>query len=319
MRNKLLLPLILTILLTSCSQSTKVIESKFFCFDTYVEVDLYGGSKKDAKNIEGILVKYDKLTDNYRARDVNNVYTLNHTNDEIEIDTGLFWVLNYALGVKGSNGAQYFDPLCGSLAKLWKEAISKNQVLDQATIDAELVKKSATTLTIKDLEYAQRIGDAEIDLGGIAKGYTLDVIKSYLKEKKVSKYIINAGSSSILLGEKTTKDGLFNIGLKDIKGAYIKAKNCFVSTSGISEQFTEIDGVKYSHIVNPITGSTVCKHDAVIVISDQGYVGDALSTSMMMNTVNEIKQIETEQGVKTIVIDNNQITYKHNEIEVYNH
>jgi thiamine biosynthesis lipoprotein len=115
-----------------------------------------------------------------------------------------------------------------------------------------------------DLEYVTRVGEAEIDLGGIAKGYALDIAKQYLDSKKVTKYIIDAGSSSILLGEKDTKDGLFNIGLKDIKNAYLKAKNCFVSTSGTSEQLTVIDGVKYSHIVNPKTGSVVSLHVSVI-------------------------------------------------------
>ena len=116
-----------------------------------------------------------------------------------------------------------------------------------------------------------------------------------------------------------TKDGLFSIGLKDVKNAYLKLKNCFVSTSSISEQGVTIDGVKYSHIINPVTGSAINTNDAVVVITDDGYLGDALSTSMMMNSVEEIKNIENEQNVKAIVINDGKITYKNNDIEVYYH
>ena len=55
-------------------------------------------------------------------------------------------------------------------------------------------------------------------------------------------------------------------------------------------------------------------YDSVIVISDEGYLGDALSTSMMMNTLDEIKEIETSQNVKTIVIKDGQILYSHSDI-----
>ena len=129
-------------------------------------------------------------------------------------------------------------------------------------------------------------------------------------------YLIDDGRSSILLGEKKSKDGLFTVGVNDVSGAYLKLKNCFVSTSGLSVQGVEIDGVKYSHIVNPIDGSAINKHDAVIVISDKGYFGDALSTSLMLNTIEEIKDIETKHNVKTIVVDNGKVSYCHTDIEV---
>ena len=70
-------------------------------------------------------------------------------------------------------------------------------------------------------------------------------------------------------------------------------------------------------IINPKTGSALNLQEAVIVISDKGYIGDALSTSMMMNTLEEIKAIESAQNVKCIVINNNSVTYHHPSIEVY--
>ena len=179
------------------------------------------------------------------------------------------------------------------------------------------VALSASSLVFKDDNKIQRLGEAEIDLGGIAKGYTLDRAKDYLDNKGYKNYLIDGGSSSILLGEKNSKDGLFSVGLKDLSNSYLKLKNCFVSSSSISEQGVVIDNVTYSHIINPVSGSAINENDAVIVVSDTGYYGDAMSTSLMMNTIEEIKTIEVEHNIKTIVMKNGQIAYRNEGLEVY--
>ena len=318
MKNKRVLPSFLVILLTSCSLNANPITSKIFCFDTYVEVTLYEGKKDDLTAIESIFNTYDVLADNYHSRLNNNVYTINQTNEEIKIDEGLYKMLQKAFDVS-TKGASNYNPLCGSLAEKWKDALKSKVVLDDETIESEVDKIKTSELLFLENNTVQRVGQAEIDLGGIAKGYSLDLVKSYLKDNNINKYLINAGSSSILLGEKNTKDGLFNVGFKDIPNAYIKVKNCVVSTSAISEQYVEIDGVKYSHIIDPKTGKANHPYDGVIVITEDGAFGDALCTSMMMNTIDQVKQIEIDCNVQTIVYKDNQITYKNDAIEVYYH
>ena len=109
------------------------------------------------------------------------------------------------------------------------------------------------------------------------------------------------------------------MGLKDVNNAYLKLKYCFVSTSSISEQNVVVDGVTYSHIINPQTGSAISVNDAVIVVSNNGAQGDAFSTSMMMNSVEEIKEIETQYNVQTIVVKGGEIIYQNANLEVYYH
>ena len=310
-----ILPLFLVIPLTACQQ-TPALESKVFCFDTMVELKLFDGDETDLKEIKNIFNYYDKISDNYKARDITNVYTINQTNNDIEIDSKLYDLLKASFGVS-SDGATYFNPLCGSLAKKWKESLKNQQILPENEKNAEILKINSSSVLFKENNIIQRLGEAEIDLGGIAKGYTLDMAKNYLESRDISKYLLNAGSSSTMLGEKNSKDGLFSVGLRDVNNAYLKLKNCVVSTSGTSVQGVIIDGVTYSHIINPTTGSAINNYDAVIVISEKGYYGDALSTSMMMNTIDEIKTIEQEHNVKTIVVKDKKIVYQNSEIEVY--
>ena len=302
--------------LTACTKNTFVINNKVFCFDTFVDITLYEGNEENSQTIEQYCNLYDKLADNYQARDLANIYSINQSNEDISVSNELYDLLKTSFNVS-NEGAEYFNPLCGSLAKKWKESLKNQQILDENVINEELNKIKNSSLLFKENGVVQRVGEAEIDLGGITKGYVLDKTLEYLNNQNIKQYLINGGSSSILLGEKNTVDGLFKVGLNDLNKAYLKLKNCFVSTSSKSVQGVTINGVTYSHIINPKTGSAINENDAVIVISDKGYYGDAMSTSLMMNTVDEIKEIEKEHNIKTVVIKNNKVIYANPNVEVF--
>ena len=318
MKRTILLSILLATSLMSCRQNALFVNKKVFCFDTMVDMKLYDGNNEDALNISRLLNYYHQLTDRYESSQYQNPYSINKTNDEVTVEESLYNLLKASVDVK-NEGAIYFNPLCGSLSDEWKFTLKKQQIPAENVINYYLEQLNSSSILFKEDNIIQRLGQAEIDLGGIAKGYALDRVQDYLIEHNRASYIVDAGSSSILLGKKPTKDGLYTVGLKDVDGAYIKTKNCFVSTSSKSVQGVEIDGVTYSHIINPITGSAINENDAVIVISDKGYYGDVMSTSMMMNTIDEIKEIEKEHNIRTIVIKDNKIVYKNEEIEVYYH
>ena len=314
MKAKRLLSLLSILPLVSCT-SNFVLEGKVFYFDTMVDIKVFEKDKVDIKYLKNIFRDIDELTDNYHQRDVNNVYTLNHTNEILTVNHTLYDILDKAVNVS-TLGATYFNPLCGDLSQLWKDSLANKEIPSETSINQELNKINSSSISLLDEDRVQRLGDAAIDLGGIAKGYALDVAYEYLQSKRASKYVINAGSSSILLGKSTAEDGYFKVWIKDINKANFYVKDCFISTSSKSVQGVEIDGVTYSHIVNPITGSAINENDAVLVVTNSGYLGDALSTSMMMNTVEEIQQIEIDLGVKTIVVKDKHIIYSHKDLKV---
>ena len=319
MKNKLALFTLLTLLpLTSCSNNPFIIKGEVFCFGYVpVEIKLYEGKSEDISEILKVVTHYDEISDNYNLYNKNVCY-LNTTNEDVQISKDLYDLLEASFSVNQAEAA-YFNPLCGSLSKKWKEALGQKRVLTNEEIESELEKIKTSSLIFKENNVVQRIGEAEIDLGGIAKGYALDKVKDYLDSKNYSKYLIDAASSSILLGEKDSGDGYFDVGIKDLNNAYMKLKNCYVSSSGNSEQGVKIGDITYSHIVNPITGSVINENDTVIVVSNSGYLGDALSTSLTMNTVEEIKAIEEKIDIKTIVIKNGSVVYCNKGLEILYH
>ena len=313
MKLKLSLLLLPLISLTSCTTS-KEISRKSFYFDTYTETRLYEGSEEDLKEIDKIFSKIDKLTDNFNERDVENIYKINKTNENVVVDPHLYDILNLSFS-DDLAALNNFNPLCGSLSKKWKEALKNKQVLSDSVISEELLKMENTHLEFLGDNTVKRTGQSEIDLGAVAKGYALDKAKEYLDSKSIKKYLVDGGSSSILLGEKEGGKN-FNVKVSNLPDSYLELKNCFISTSSMSRQVVEIDGQKYSHIINPNTGSAINLHDAVIVISSCGYLGDILSTDFVNESLDSIKELEQQFSVKTIVIDNSQIAYKTEGIEV---
>ena len=315
MKSKLLVFPLLIVPLVSCSVSKEIRRNSFY-FDTYTDSRLFEGSQSNLDAIEKIFTKIDKLTDNFNARDLKNVYYVNNTNENVEIEPELYEVLKLSFS-SDLDSLKYFDPLCGSLSKKWKESLENKQVLDETTINTELFKMQNTHVEFVNETTIKKVGESEIDLGAVAKGFALDKVKEYLDQQELTKYLIDAGSSSLLLGEK--KNGKnFKIKITNLDEAYIHAKNCFISTSSSARQKVEIDGKIYSHIINPITGSAINEHDAVIVISDKGYLGDILSTAFINESIDSIKELEQHFEVKTIVIDDNKISYQNDGIEVTN-
>ena len=308
----LILPLLI-IPLTSCQKELK---RNSFYFDTYTETKLFEGDYVDLDNIDKIFTKIDKLTDNFEPRDLNNVYTINNSNENVQVEPELYEVLKASF-CSCLDPLNYYNPFIGSLSKKWKNSLENKAILDSETINLELEKMSSSSLTFLEENTVKKVGSAEIDLGAVAKGYSLDKVKQYLDSKNYTKYLIDAGSSSLLLGEKNGGKS-FKLKISNLDDTYLMLKNCFVSTSSYDRQAVEIDGVNYSHIINPKTGSAINENDAVIVISNKGYLGDILSTAFINESLDSIKELEKHYEVKTIVIKNKQIIYKNEAIEVTN-
>lgn len=323
-----ILPLLLVASLTACNGGKK--SGAGYYFYTELSYTLYASNSEVVKKIKNECQSIDNYSNPYEKRNVTNVYDLNQTNEEIIIPRELYNLL--MLSMKAREVAKNFTPLIGSLSDKWKEALGKDNPEplsnDVITKEVDKIRSSAYALR-KDgnVCYAERIGEATIDLGAITKGYALDRIYEHLQFYNVTDYIINAGSSSILLGKNShtqtwngQKETTYTVSLRDFPGTRFKAQDCVISSSGNQVQGVEINGTMYSHIINPNTGSAIMENDAVIVIlkPSLGYLGDALSTSMMMNTEKEIKEIEKETGAKTIVVKDNKITYSHPDINFVN-
>jgi thiamine biosynthesis lipoprotein len=120
-----------------------------------------------------------------------------------------------------------------------------------------------------------------IDLGGIAKGYSVDCGIDVLKRLGYTRAYVGAGGDSRIIGDRFGKPWV--VGIRDpMKGegnviARIPLVDAAISTSGDYERFFEENGVRYHHIIDPHTGHSASKVRSATVIGPYATRTDGLS------------------------------------------
>ena len=183
----------------------------------------------------------------------------------------LYTVLQMALRIAGqSHGA--FDPTVGPIVRQWRDArnTGKLPAAKPANIGWRKVKLDART---REVHLAQP--GMQLDLGGIAKGYAADEMLAVLKSLGITRALV-AASGDLVIGDPPPGVEGWRV---RVAGEIRILSGCAVSTSGEDEQFVEIQGVRYSHIVDPRTGLGIVGRPAVTVIAPRGIVADALATA----------------------------------------
>lgn len=131
------------------------------------------------------------------------------------------------------------------------------------------------------------LAGVEIDLGAIAKGYAVDRAVATLRQQGVTAALVSAGGSTIYaLGAPPDSDG-WPIDVEDPRSAgrvafTLTLRDRALSVAGRSEKSFEIDGVEYTHILDPRTGFPVRGILSVIVLAPDGTIGDALDTTLFV-------------------------------------
>lgn len=124
----------------------------------------------------------------------------------------------------------------------------------------------------------------QLDLGGIAKGYTLGEALKVLRGRGLGAALVEAGGD-LVVGDAPPGAAGWSVALpagadSSAREAAGSLANVAVATSGGTEQYVEIAGVRYSHVVDPRTGLGVVGPHLVTVIARDGALADALATAL---------------------------------------
>ena len=120
-----------------------------------------------------------------------------------------------------------------------------------------------------------------IDLGGIAKGYSVDCGIDVLKAHGVTRAYVSAGGDSRIIGDRFGKPWV--VGIRDPRKGEgevitrIPLVDAAISTSGDYERFFDEDGVRYHHIIDPHTGHSASKVRSATIIGPLAVRTDGLS------------------------------------------
>lgn len=315
--NKIIIVLIISLsilLLSSCSQ---VIEKKgsIYAMKTYIDITLYSNSKEKNNNayneIEKIYKDIHKLADNKNEYPgLNNTYVINNTNEKVVVNDYLFELLSLSNKMLiDTNG--YYNHFMGNLIDIYKDIIKTkdDSILSNKLIDEELKIINQTKLVLnKETKEVQLIGEGKLDLGAIAKGYATKLAREYLINNGFKYFLINAGNSSISLGEKVN-DESYKVGINSVPNFILKQKNIDISTSSINEQKVLIDDKLYHHIINPKNGKNENYYDVVTILGEDSGHLDALSTAIFNINISLEEELDVIKHLE-IVFDINIYIFK---------
>jgi thiamine biosynthesis lipoprotein len=124
-----------------------------------------------------------------------------------------------------------------------------------------------------------------LDVGGIAKGFAADEALAVLRARGIHRALV-AAAGDIALGEAPPNQAGWIVSVASIEvpeappSIRLALRNCGVSTSGDLFQFVEIEGVRYSHIVDPRTGLGLTNQSLVTVIAADAITADSVATAI---------------------------------------
>jgi thiamine biosynthesis lipoprotein len=146
-----------------------------------------------------------------------------------------------------------------------------------------------------------------IDLGGIAKGYSVDRAINVLKSMGITRAYVGAGGDSRIIGDRFGKPWI--VGIRDPrKGpnsviARIPLVDAAISTSGDYERFFEENGVRYHHIIDPHTGHSASKVRSATVIGPYATRTDGLSkTAFVLGPEKALEIYDRLDDIDAIIV-----------------
>lgn len=202
---------------------------------------------------------------------------------KVKVSDELWTVLSKAQEVSRASGGA-LDVTVGPYVQIWRRARREHKLPGVETIARARARVGYTNMVLRDHTVDLTAPDMRLDLGAIAKGYAADEAIRILREHGITRALA-AASGDMALGDAPPNERGWKIELLEAKDekrgqAFLILHNCGVATSGDLFQFVEIDGTRYSHIVNPHTGIGLTDRSLVTIIAKDGITADALSTTV---------------------------------------
>ncbi|MDO4156787.1 MAG: FAD:protein FMN transferase [Oscillospiraceae bacterium] len=258
----------------------------FFAMDTYICLTAYG------ENGEAGIIAAENCIQDLDARlstgNASSEIAQLNANGAGRLSEDTCVILQEALHLqKETNGA--FNPLMYPIMQAWGFPTQEYRIPDDSELQKllSLIKPENMQFSLETGTVSFSVSGMELDLGGIAKGYTSDAVMDCFCSSGVTSGMVSLGGNVQTIGTKP--DGsLWRVAIrhpdkeKDFLGI-LETKDCAVITSGGYERYFEENGVRYHHIMDPATGKPADSDLlSVTIVSQNGLLADGLSTALFV-------------------------------------
>lgn len=209
----------------------------------------------------------------------------------------------------------YFNPSVYPLVKYWGFAGGPKPIkVDSSKIDSLLALCDFSTFKVFDREdetiIARGKENIQLDFSAVAKGYAVDIICKYIKQKNINNYLVEIGGEVRYAGlNQEGENWSIGIDYPIIKGekrklaAIISSKDKAIATSGNYRNFYVKNGKRYTHILNPNTGYSFSSNIlSATVVSEKCAEADALATALMIGGEKLFDSLENNPEYEILLI-----------------
>lgn len=248
----------LCLCLTGCGKQTTEATAQIFAMDTVMEVAAYGEHAEQA--VKSTEKRIEELENRLSRTKADSLVSGLNRDGSIRHLTYDYWnLIARAKEYRGAtNGA--FDITIAPVMDAWGFTGDSFRVPEQSELDELLKYVNSDEIQIQEEPaYSVTLGEGQaIDLGGIAKGYTSDLVEQTFRANGIESGKISLGGNVFVLGGKP--DGSdWRVGIKDPRNesglaAILSLRDAYAITSGGYERYFEENGKTYHHIIDPSTG-----------------------------------------------------------------
>jgi len=173
-----------------------------------------------------------------------------------------------------------FDPTVGAVSRLWEFHDAARPP------EADSLARALSSVGLAGYFAGAECEERVFDLGGIAKGYAVDLASERIRAMGIESAIINAGGDLTLIGTRTDGEP-WRIAIRHPRAAgaflgYIDVTDAAVATSGDYEKYFIDGGRRYHHIIDPHTGYPGTASNSVTVVAPSSCTSDALATGLFL-------------------------------------
>ena len=253
--------------------------------------------------------RLEERLSHYRRDSVISDLNLRAPHGPVLLEGSVFRLLQRALALSDETGGA-FDPTAGALIRCWgffrgEGRMPKPEEVAEARekVGRKLLQLDAEERTARFLREG-----VQVHLGAIGKGYAVDAAVETLRELRVDAALVHGGTSTVYaLGAPPDQDawlvGLCNPSDREERLGVVPLRDRALSTSGDYEQFFEVDGRRYSHILDPRSGVPAAGVRSATVLAENAADTDALSTGVFVNGLAGARQLhETRPELGLILV-----------------
>ena len=264
------------------------------------------------------IAQLDTVLSDYRADSELNRITRIGVGHPAHAGDDLFNVLDAAQRLaQETRGA--FDVTQGPVIRLWREARRSGALPDKDALREAQARSGFHKLHLDPAKHTAAFDRAgmRLDVGAIAKGYAADEAIAVLTRMGIESALV-AISGDLAFSHAPPGRRGWKIVLDAPVSRVLEMADGAVSTSGDEEQFLEIGGTRYSHIIDPASGQALTNRVTVSVLARRGALADPLATALcVLGPTLGLGLIEKHQDSAAIIVAANGVASESSRFSLY--